>query len=140
MLRNLDTARYQIDPKIPKQTKPSICSHLQSGNQTPDQQRTTRPPVTALNVAAATLPQGRMSVFNALYSNPLKATYRVPGNQRHTTHYTECFGSTQGPLVYDNGTNLPFYNQICFGTDLLVFQQTTDNLTKPNQRLPFNYQ
>ncbi|ESO93026.1 hypothetical protein LOTGIDRAFT_162050 [Lottia gigantea] len=39
MLRNLDTARYQIDPKIPNQTKPSICSHLQSGNQTPDQQR-----------------------------------------------------------------------------------------------------
>ncbi|ESO84043.1 hypothetical protein LOTGIDRAFT_155357 [Lottia gigantea] len=55
MLRNLDTARYQIDPKIPNQTKPnqtkpnqtkpSICSHLQSGNQTPDQQRITRPSV-----------------------------------------------------------------------------------------------
>ncbi|ESO85243.1 hypothetical protein LOTGIDRAFT_168050 [Lottia gigantea] len=64
MLRNLDTARYHIDPKIPNHTKPSICSHLQSGNQTPDQQH--------------------LPVFQQLLYNLTKPNQRLPFDYQST--------------------------------------------------------
>ncbi|ESO98706.1 hypothetical protein LOTGIDRAFT_158654 [Lottia gigantea] len=90
MLRNLDTARYQIDPKIPNQTKPN------------------HPSVAICKVAT------RLRTNNVLRDHQFNAIKCRFGHVATRSH------------VFIQCTELK-------PARLRVFQQITDNLTKPNQ-------
>ncbi|ESO98245.1 hypothetical protein LOTGIDRAFT_159040 [Lottia gigantea] len=93
MLRNLDTARYQIDPKIPNQTKPN------------------HPCVAICKVAT------RLRTNNVLRDHQFNAIKCRCGHVATRSHILiQC-------------TELKLAR-------LRVFQQITDNLTKPNQTKP----